>query len=465
LGESALTGEAMAWAWGDVIDESFDWTDVATLNIFDKAVYERAWAAQSGFQPYGSVMVPPPGWLQLPNPTPTSYAAAWSVGDDVQVVNKTSTSSLPTYPYDGSSIAGWQQQIEATTTLNWVDPAINIAGYNPNTTTASAVISANTIDVDSILRSFGYTDTETIPPIFPFGDVSWHRECPRTVEISTYILDVESNTIDVGMIAYIKDLGYVGQFDGTNWIPQPPGTRPDTLTSDSAQPDYCIAGIMRNGDYIGHWLFKQMMQVMQKMSVRGAVGSGRVEYTQGTSPYTRSTVSLAAAKSTDITAWNASLATSPNYAGIGGGGIGEGLVKSFLVDENFGDHYWVASHEVFGITYEFGTFISTASKSIEMWAGLIALNGSGLGEPAGSTYTGTFNNCGQGGTVNTYYNFYSGAANTTATIEIPCWPDVTIQPSWPADPTTPTSGTAATNYMGFLITGTIGLVKWSFTYP
>ena len=405
----------MAWAWNDPINEDFDWSDVNTLNMFDHAVWERynAYLTVSGATP------------------PAPWTAEFSVGDDVQLATI----------WDDITLAGIALQSRVARGLDgavvndeggWIPKGTGLTAQNPNTTGALAAVEAYQYSLASLLALLGYSET------------TWHREKPREVVGLTDTTDIDGNAAAIGQLAYVNSLGVVRGWNGTQWaVVQPYGTRPDRLSSSSAAPNTCIAGGVSVGDYIGHWIFKQIRDVLNLMTdiafpLSSAVAS--VDYT-----VQESGASWAASQALATGQWLAGATTTvanDNVARFGSAGFTD-LVAQIEVTENY--------YKLDGFTGE--------SKLWEIWYGPTPYVVP-LAVPPVATFDGN------GLVTANQWNLIQSSApgNTAATIVSSNWPPqpppFSVQPNWCSDPTGSTSGYS----QGFECLGCVFIIRYSFIY-
>ena len=399
----------MAWTWNDPINEDFDWSDVNVMNMFDEAVWER----------YNS-------YLTVPGATPPApWTASFNVGDDVQLASIFSTGGL-----------GWQDKVAIALgggSSGWIPKGTGLTAQNPNTTGAAAAVAAYQYSLASILSLLGYSESD------------WHREKPREVDTITDTTDTDGNAAAIGQLAYVNSAQVVRGWNGTQWaIVQPPGTRPDTLSSSSAAPNTCVAGGMSIGDYIGHWIFKQLRDVLNLMTDIAfplyVVSVASVDYIveEGGS-------SWAAAKTAATTQWLAGATTTAgvdNTTRFGTAGF-PGTEASIEVTENY--------YQLDGFTGE--------SKQWEIWYGPTPYVVP-LAVPPVATFDGN------GLVTANQWNLIQSSApgNTAATIVSSNWPPqpppFSVQPNWCSDPTGSTSGYS----QGFECLGCVFIIRYSFIY-
>lgn len=417
----------MAWAWNDAIDQSFDWTDVATLGIFQAAVTEK-WNASAAFGagPYG---------------TP-----AYAVGDDVQAIE--------TVPFT-KPITNWQLSIENNIIAAGISSGNGWlpAGFDPTTLPpvtygdAGGLItifdesSGIVITLDSILASLGYSGLDS------GGKHHWQRQCPRTFASTTDTTDAEGNAIAAGQVAGISVAGTYGvyQFDGTSWQPTPPGTIPDVLSSEAAAPNHAVAGFMTFGDFIGPWIFKQIHDVLNAMTTFGSVMFSEAVVQPVTATYTRDAFgpgssTWAAEQASVNTAWT----TAATVLNVGPLGPWAGLSQT---TGNLGGTTYTAAIDVQGNAWTVSG-MPAIPVTAEAWAGPLLI------DP-----TSTFDSTGYTGMTSTaFWKFYSTAGTITG-FTTGEFPDPAIKPAWcPA----PSSGTTVTE--GFQTAGALFVFRWSFTY-
>jgi hypothetical protein len=195
----------MAWSWGDAIDGTTDWSDVGFQNAFRLGASERYRARGLS--------------------APASISSGVSAGDDIATASHYAD----------------MQNFGATAFAK----KITLEG------SASGAI-ATYVTLAAVRTQAGLTGS------------NWRRKRPREISSTSATTDTQGNARAMGQHAILTagagTRGAVYTFNGTTWALDT-GSKPDLLDSQSAAPNAVAAGTMQAGDYIGEWIFNELMAV------------------------------------------------------------------------------------------------------------------------------------------------------------------------------------------------------------
>jgi hypothetical protein len=213
--------------WNDVIEAGFDWSSAEWINMLIDAVNERQSVHSVDYNPLehvseGDVVQASGFWAEIQQRISGSLPQFCEL--PVRFINLTPPRS---------------SDDESMSKSRWVVPW----------------------SFQTIMASIGVP-----PPSIP-SEARFTRKRPRTVLSVNSLFDTESNAATVGQLAELNNGGPLVEFDGTEWVtPTDIEQRPDLLEPTNARPDYCRPGLCRRGDYLGEWLFRELRDILNKMT-------------------------------------------------------------------------------------------------------------------------------------------------------------------------------------------------------
>lgn len=237
----------MPWAWNDPIPDDFDWSQKDFFEIFRKASYERHIAFNRGNP------TSPPSWMLSPI-TAGFDVQQTAVYRDLQLIGSLFYSTLPE---DRRNEAGQVTSID--------NPGVPLPNQIFPLTVHQYLIKnglRGTYNTEANPGSPGYWHT-----------TGYARKKPREIQPDGTFntTDRDGNTLANGMIAYSwfnATLGGITFAPGQRWkrslgvwVPADPNDMPDVLDSAADRPNACQGTQIQPGDYIGPWLFRDIMQL------------------------------------------------------------------------------------------------------------------------------------------------------------------------------------------------------------